>query len=196
MRDWVGFLTQGKRVVGVGNSDSHDLSRPVGYPRNYLPTQAEHPTGITRAELVEALRGGRVSVGGGAYLDLPEGPLLGDTLTGASHSLRLRARTPSFSRLTRLVALFNGREVWSRELSVEVSEVVDFDEQVELSFEEDGALIFFAEGPALERVNPGSPTFAFTNPLWIDANSDSELTLTPRVPPSFTTGFCAAGEAN
>ena len=39
MKDWQSLLLQGKRVTAVGNSDSHSLGRPVGYPRNYLPTK-------------------------------------------------------------------------------------------------------------------------------------------------------------
>jgi hypothetical protein len=192
MRDWVGLLNQGKRVTGVGNSDSHDLGRPAGYPRNYLPTSASSAVEISREELVSALREGRVSVGGGGYLDLPDGPLLGDTVTGARLTVRLRARTPSFTRFTHIRALLNGREVWSVTLDEPVESIIDLDEEVTLDLDEEGSLIFFAEGPALEHVKPGSPTFAFTNPLWVDLNGDGEVTSTLRTPPPFETSFCSA----
>lgn len=195
MRDWIGLLNQGKRVVGVGNSDSHDLGRPTGYPRNYLPTQATYAVDITKNELVTALRGGRVSVGGGAYLDLPEGPLLGDTITGEQVTLRLRARTPSFSQLTQLRALLNGREIWSRTLDSQLSALIDFDEEITLTLEEEGSLIFFAQGPALNYVKQGSPTFAFTNPIWVDRNGNGEIESTLQTPPSFVTPFCASPES-
>ena len=191
MRDWQGLLSQGLRVVGVGNSDSHDLSRPVGYPRNYLPTRGASPVEITREELVDALTQGRVSVGGGAYIDLPDGPLLGDRISGARQTLRVRVRTAPFSQVTRLVALHHGAEIWSQEIMGAEQDIVDFDEEITLEFEEDGPLIFFAEGPALTKVNRGSPTFAFTNPLWIDADDDQAITSPSlRVPPAFQTRFC------
>jgi len=192
MRDWIGLLNQGKRVVGVGNSDSHDFGRPAGYPRNYLPTSAPRAVEITRGELVSAMLGGRVSVGGGAYLDLPEGPLFGDTVTGERLSVRLRARTPSFTRLSSIRALLNGREIWSRTLDAEDEAIVDLDEELTLELDEEGSLIFFAEGPQLTVMKPGSPTFAFTNPIYVDLDGDGQVTSAVRVPPPFATSFCAA----
>ena len=55
MRDWQALLLQGRKITAVGNSDSHTLGRPVGYP-HYLPTAANRPIDITKAELVSALK--------------------------------------------------------------------------------------------------------------------------------------------
>ena len=191
-RDWQALLIQGKRVTGVGNSDTHELRRPAGYPRNYLPHNSISPTQVTSNEIVSALRNGQVSVGGGAYLDLPDGPIWGDTLSGPDHRIRVRIRTPSFSQITRLIALHNGEQVFEKNIESTIEDITDLDEVITLNLAVDGPLIFFAEGPALRYVYPNQPTFAFSNPLWIDVNQDGIIDpLTPlRRPPELTTSFC------
>ena len=192
MRDWQALLLQGEHIVGVGNSDSHDVGKPVGYPRNYIPTSADTPQEISRVDIVDALRRGRVSIGGGAIIELTDDMMWGDTLTGPRVNIALRLRTPSFTRLSRVVALLNGHEVWSRELESPLESLVDFDELVTLDLTEDGPLIFFAEGPRLSVVHPGQPTFALANPVWIDADGDGQVTLPRdyRAPDRFETSFC------
>jgi hypothetical protein len=194
MRDWHGLLAQGKRVTAIGNSDSHGLiGKPVGYPRNYLPTAGENQQSVTKEEIVNALRIGQVSVGGGAFMDLPDGPMWSDQLSGNTHAIRLRVRTAPFNKITRIVALHKGREIWSQELNVIESEIIDFDEVVNISIDSDGPLVFFAEGPSLAYVYEGAPTFALSNPLWIDADNDGSIQQDPiTAPPSFTTSFCSA----
>ncbi len=192
MRDWQALLLQGERITAVGNSDSHSLGRPVGYPRNYLPTTASRAIDITRDEIVSALKGAQASIGGGAYLQLSGGLTWGDTLNGTDISVSLSAHTPSFSQLTKLRALFNGQELWSQALESEREALTDFEDTINLNVPHDGFLVFLAEGPRLEAVHPGQPTFALGNPLWIDADGDGRITLpTPYVAPAeLTTLFC------
>ena len=192
MRDWQALLLQGQRITAVGNSDSHSLDRPVGYPRNYLPTSAERAQLITRQEVVEALLQGRSSIGGGAVIELTGEMRWGDLISGSEVNIPLRLRTPSFTSLTRVVAWYNGREVWSTALSAPAEALVDFDEIVTLQFEEEGFLIFFAEGPTLEHVHSGQPTFALSNPLWVDLDGDQEISLPSpyRAPDEVSIPFC------
>ena len=192
MKDWQALLLQGERITAVGNSDSHGLGRPVGYPRNYLPTAARRAIDISREELVSALKLGRASIGGGAYLSLGGGIMWGDTLSGSSHPIELKAYSPSFTRLSRIRAFYNGQELWSRALSSERNALVDFEELIHLETPVDGFVIFFAEGPDLEAVHPGQPTFALSNPLWIDSDGDGVISLPqPYVAPAdLVTPFC------
>ena len=192
MQDWQSLLLQGKRITAVGNSDSHGLGRPVGYPRNYLPTRADQAIAVSKEEIVTALKQGQVSIGGGAYLSLGQGLMWGDTLSGSNQEIALQAHTPSFSQLTKLKAYFNGKVIWEQSLNSPIEALSDFADTVSINVSEDGFLIFFAEGPQLSAVHPGQPTFALSNPLWIDANEDNEITL-PQVfvaPDPITTGFC------
>ena len=192
MKDWQSLLLQGKRVTAVGNSDSHGLGRPVGYPRNYLPTNAERAIGINKTEIVEALKTGQVSIGGGAYLSLGQGLNWGDSLQGGNQNIEIHAHSPSFTQLTKLSAYFNGKLIWEQALTSPIDSLSDFSGTVSINVEEDGFLIFFAEGPPLTAVHPNQPTFALSNPLWIDANSDDAVTLPQSfvAPDDVITNFC------
>ena len=192
MRDWQALLLRGEKITAVGNSDSHDLGRPVGYPRNYLPTQASQSIDISKTEVINALRKGQVSIGGGAYLELDGELMWGDVLSGQAINIPLIAHTPSFAQLTRLTAYFNGHELWSTSLDTDLTALQDYQDTVSLTIDHDGFLIFFAEGPRLNFVYPGQPTFALSNPIWIDADEDGEIALpNPYIAPStFSTEFC------
>jgi len=69
---------------------------------------------------------------------------------------------------------------------------IALDEIITLELNEDGPLIFFAEGPNLNIVHPGQPTFALTNPIWIDGDGDGQVTTsqTYRAPDPINTAFC------
>ena len=194
MRDWHGLLAQGKRVTAVGNSDSHGISgKPVGYPRNYLPTSGRTWHEVSREDVVQALKLGQVSIGGGAFMDLPDGPLWGDQLSGTQHTFRLRVRTAPFNKITRIIALHKSREIWSQAITSVEADLVDFDQEITLTIEEDGPLVFFAEGPDLSFVYQGAPTFALSNPLWIDADGNGQIDQeTVQAPADFSTQFCSA----
>ena len=192
MKDWQSLLLQGKRVTAVGNSDSHSLGRPVGYPRNYLPTSANRAIGVSKAEIIDALKTGKVSIGGGAYLSLGQGLMWGDTLLGRNQSIALQAHSSSFTQLTKLRAYFNGKLIWEQTLNSPIESLSDFSDNVTINVEEDGFLIFFAEGPNLIAVHPSQPTFALSNPLWIDVDEDNEITFPQNfnAPEDIRTNFC------
>ena len=171
-QDWMGLLNQGVRITGVGNSDTHGPGE-AGYPRNYLPTQAEHPTGVTADEVVEALQNGRVSVGGGAVLDLPDGPLFGDELRieEGVWRVRVRVRTPRFARAHRLLAYHNGRQVLEVALEAEAEALVDHDGVLEIPVDADGHVVLVTVGDP-NAPHGYSPVFAFGNPVWVDTDGD------------------------
>lgn len=176
MGDWMGLLRQGIRIVGVGNSDTHSLSAAAGYPRNYLPTAADAPRDVTREEIVAALRAGQVSVGGGAYLDLPDGPMFGDEVAvEGTFSVRVRVRTPPWTRVHRLLAFLNGETVLDLAFDGQTEDIVDIDEVVDVPVDRDGPLVFLALGDRNMPYFSNDPVFAFGNPIWLDADGDGEI---------------------
>src|SRR5205085_8558676 len=69
--DWFAFLDRGHRIAGTGNSDSHNAStREVGYPRNYLQIGEDDPAAATDSQIVDAVRGMKVSISGGPFLTI------------------------------------------------------------------------------------------------------------------------------
>ena len=113
-------------------------------------------------------------------------------MQGGNQNIEIHAHSPSFSQLTKLSAYFNGKLIWEQALTNPIESLSDFSGTVSINVEEDGFLIFFAEGPPLKAVHPNQPTFALSNPLWIDANNDDEFTL-PQIfvaPDDVITNFC------
>ncbi len=171
LADWMGLLNQGLRVTAVGNSDSHNVGSPVGYPRNYVPTAAADPRRVTADEIVAAVQAGRVTVGGGAVIDLPDGPQPGEELQidDGVLPLRVRVRTPPYAAVQRLLAFVNGRIALEVPVEAAVEDITDFDGVIEVPVERDAHVIVLALGDdSLAHIDPGSPVFALSNPLWID----------------------------
>lgn len=170
--DWLSLLDQGLRITGVGNSDTHGESSAPGYPRNYLPTAAVHPAGVTREEVIDALRRGRVTVGGGAVLDLPDGPQPGDEVRveGGTLSVRVRVRTPPYARVDRLLAFLGTRVVLDRALDPDREAIVDLDEVIEVPVDRDGPLVLVVAGDRRMPYVTSDPVFAFANPVWVDVD--------------------------
>ena len=146
----------------------------------YLPS-ADRAIGVSKTEIIDALKTGKVSIGGGAYLSLGQG-LMWRYPVGGNQVITLQAHSSSFTQLTKLIAYFNGKVIWEQALDSSIESLSDFSNNVTINVEEDGFLIFFAEGPDLTAVHPGQPTFALSNPLWIDVDEDNEVTL----PQNFT----------
>ena len=192
MADWMGLLNQGLRVTAVGNSDTHERHEAPGYPRNYLPTLADHPAGVTRVEVVDALRLGTVTVGGGAVMDFPTGPQPGDTVEGGSPlSLHVRIRTPPFTRVTRLVVFHNGDIVVDDALDPDEAALIDFDDVVEVPVGADGHVVVYAEGDMpMPHANRGERVFALANAIAVDVDGGGVRAPGPRpvVPPDL--GVC------
>ncbi len=174
LADWLGLLNQGLRVTAVGNSDTHG-DHGDGFPRNYVPTIAEHPTGVTADEIVSAVREGRTSIGGGAFLDLPDGPAFGDTVSTAGEwRVRVRVRTPPWTAMRRLVAFHNGRIAFDRALEAGPEAVVDLDEEIAVPVETDGYVVLVAVGDS-RAAHGFDPVFALGNPVWVDADGDGRV---------------------
>ncbi len=88
--DWLSFLNHGHRVTALGNSDAHDWSAP-GHPRSFYQSPTDDPAAFDPANLVTALRAGRVVVSSGAFarVNLNGTAGLGDTVTDADGSVDL-----------------------------------------------------------------------------------------------------------
>lgn len=179
LADWFGLLNQGVRLTAVGNSDTHGEGKAPGYPRNYLRTAAEAPSGVTGAEVARAMREGRSIIGGGAVLDFTEGPEPGDTVQAAAGSVTLhpRLRTPSYLQIKRLIAFHNGRMVFDRAIERAPEEIVDFAEAIEVPVDGDGHVVLLALGDERLNVIAGGPVFALANPIWVDADGDGSVDL-------------------
>ncbi len=178
LKEYFSLLNIGRRYTATGNSDSHRLIiNWPGYPRTYVRVADEQPGRINGADVARAVAGGHVSVSNGIFLAVvangTAGP--GDMVSGPRVVLNVEARAPSWVDLTRIEVWQNGSRV---ALSPPVAKPVPGGKLLlrrELEAKVDGWLVVVAHGE-----EPMSPVFlgrrvlpfAFTNPIFIDADGD------------------------
>ena len=182
LADWMGLLNQGLRPTAVGNSDTHDIGTPAGYPRNYVPTVAADPVGVTADEIVAAITAGDVMVGGGAVIDFPDGLRPGAEVAHDSdvYTARVRVQTPPYARVDRLLVFVNGRIVIDRVVESAVEDIVDLDEAIDVPVPVDAHVVFLALGDvSLAYVRPGRQVFALMNPIWVDRDGGGVAAVGP-----------------
>jgi hypothetical protein len=177
------ILATGRRIVGVGNSDSHFLvGQEPGYPRNYVLLDPSAAPGDPQA-LVDALRRGRVVVSYGPFIEFTlEGKAPGSSLLSSTGRVRghIRVLAPSWVDVRRVTVYVNGVE----EIVFMVKgrdRMIRFDEDFEIPLLASAFVMVKAEGE--ETLAPVLPTLgafsdpvrplAFTNPIWVEVSSAS-----------------------
>ena len=186
-QDWYSFLNQGIIVSGMGNSDTHSLGTEAGYPRNYLPSAATRSDEITEDEIISAVREGRVVVSGGAYIDFPEGDLVGEVIQPDSSgevTFRVRVQTPPWAKVTELLLIYNGIVIQEFSFSPDTEDIIDFEETITFTPDQDGWFHLWTYGDeTMPVVSRGSWVWGFTNPTWIDLDGDIDQDGEPVEPP-------------
>ncbi|RAL22293.1 hypothetical protein DL240_10600 [Lujinxingia litoralis] len=170
LADWSGLLNSGRRVTGLGNSDSHRANGEAGVPRNFLHIDAA-PGAIEADEVKQVMLAQQVSVGSHAFIDFGDGRLPGDEIEAASGeevSFSVRVQTPDWAQAERLFVIVNGSVVETIERSAEPGARLDFEETLELSFDEDSWVVFWVDGPPPSgSVSYSERVLAFTNPVYV-----------------------------
>lgn len=70
-RDWFALLNRGHRLVGVGSSDTHDISRYIlGQGRSYIRCGDTNPSAISVEEACHSFLDGRVLVSMGLWVNM------------------------------------------------------------------------------------------------------------------------------
>jgi len=173
VRDWFRLIEMGVRPTATGNSDSHDSVRSeVGYPRTYVLLGLDAPELVTPAAVAEAVRSGHAVVSGGAFLSVTvdDQQAVGETVAvqaGVPRALHVRVQAPSWVDLSRLEVFVGGELVRTIELSG--TDPVRFDDDVEVSVDDDGWVVFAASGDTpLDPLVRGVRPFGATNPVYLD----------------------------
>ncbi len=182
VQDWFALLNQGVRVIGVGNSDTHSLSGPPGYPRNYMRSDATSPEQLTQDGLVDSVLTGDVVVSAIAYLDIARGGAqMGQITSSASETLDLRVLTPPWAQVDRLVLVRNGQQAEELVIGGGEGAIVDFDGQITLQTEGDQdawfvLMTYHSQDLRPNAVYPGRRVYAISNPFYLDADGDGDFT--------------------
>jgi hypothetical protein len=192
--DWLSLLLQGERRTATANSDSHKHRQLVAIPSNYVAVADDAPARLDEDAFVEAIRAGRLVGTSGPFLDVALagiGP--GGTLAAPGGELVVQVAAPAWVPVSELRVYLNGALHTQRPVSRgETARVpLEFAGDAFVTVEVEGSLT----GEAAERyrvVAPGYVPFAFSNPIFVDADADgvwSPPGLVPPLPPALRDPF-------
>ncbi len=176
LQDWFYFLNQGKRYLGIGNTDSHHAYRlEPGFPRTYLYFGHRDPTRVTPQNLTATMRKGDIVVCGGPVLTFTASVngrtlRMGETARLKTNRLRLNVevRAPSWVRTNTLQVIVNGSVVREIALSQPEDAPLNYKGTLDIELPEDvrkGWLVLLAKGDRFTALYPTYP-LSFTNPLY------------------------------
>ena len=177
--DWFSFLAQGEIIFASANSDSHGDSELVAMPRNYVYTNGELAD-FKQDEFISAVSKGKFFGSSGPIVNVAASngevtieQAIGGSLAGSNITLTITARAANWVPVDALRVYVNGDVVVNQAISA--GKVVE----VPLQLKQDSFVVVEVEGEATElyqTIAPGYTPFAFTNPLFIDANNDGKWT--------------------
>jgi hypothetical protein len=184
LKDWFFLLNDGQRVTALGNSDTHMVDSLVaGYPRSYLRLPTEEPARVLPDDIRSAVRGMRAIATNGPFLQLTvDGRDIGETAVVRSGQVRLHvtADAASWIDLKRVMVYRNGDLLLSLPVTQRTHPALDT--TVDLPVAVDGWIVAVAVGAeplpvdVIGAVKGGQVRpFAITNPIWIDADGDSQI---------------------
>jgi hypothetical protein len=177
VRDWMGLLTHGHRVAGMGASDTHTVDFvPIGQARTYVRGR-DVAAGIASGETL-------VSYGLVATLKQVGAPRPdGDRI---QVPIEVEVLSPSWSGADTVQVFSNGVSVWSQRFN----RTSRFKRHVTVSLKKhDAALVAVATGPGVmqpfwEVRKPYQPTsldwtpmvLGVSSPVWLDGDGDRKYT--------------------
>jgi hypothetical protein len=175
--DWFTLLRQGECMTGVANSDSHTLETEhiVLSPRSMVFLEDDTVGGFSEGLFIRAIREGRLYGTSGPLFSKVslDGAGIGDTHAGKEGALTVVIEAAPWVDV-RLVRVFdNGLKV--HEGPIEAGAAFE----LPMKFERDTFVTVEVEGEAGEdysKILPGNVPFAFTNPIYVDADGDGKWT--------------------
>jgi hypothetical protein len=179
--DWYSLLLQGEFRPAVANSDSHVGGELVGYPRTYvrMPKGASTTQGaVDESAFVAALGAGHAYGSTGPLLDVvlvsdAARSEIGDLHPSGTATLQVAVRAAPWVSVSTLRVWQDAREIVSQPISPNSRA------EIPVEFERDGFLTLEVWGeasPVYADVAPKFAPFAFSNPIFVDADGDGVFT--------------------
>jgi hypothetical protein len=172
--DWFALLRQGVVRTATANSDSHISGQVAGAPRNLVQTLDDAPSHFDEAAFVRAVRAGRVVGTTGPILDAKVGDAgIGELHHGREGAIRVDVHTAPWVPVETVRAYVNGRLAHETDASqgMTVWFPHEFDRDAFVTIEVEGR----SNASYAARL-PGFTPFAFTNPVFVDADGDGRWT--------------------
>lgn len=171
--DWFSLLNQGERIVATANSDSHGNNYLVAIPQTYVQL-----ANYKERQFMQAVKQGHMFGTTGPLLEVSlrneqERATMGGTVSGNTVTLEVLARAASWVPIDTVTVFVNG--------AVATEQAITNGERLSIALqaEADSYVVVEVRGSASELYSvlaPGFESFAFSNPIYIDADSDGEWT--------------------
>lgn len=191
--DWFSLLLQGERLIGLANSDSHALGEQVGLPRTYVAQEDDRLDAFDEAAHLVTLRAGRAWGTTGPLLTLRLGQAgLGELHAGETGELVIRVDAAPWIPIAEWRAYVNGELVHRAPIAAGESA------RLPLAFATDAFVTVEVEGPAEGRyaeIHPDYVPFAFTNPIFVDADGNGRFDA-PGLPDALPTTITNPADPN
>ncbi|MFM1801280.1 MAG: hypothetical protein RJA81_632, partial [Planctomycetota bacterium] len=190
---WLQLLNQGYRIPGVVNTDAHYNFHGSGGLRNWVQSSTDDPAKIDPMEMVRASEQGRVIMSNGPYLEFQvresgkeKVAVSGEDLSAPSKKIRvsLRVQCPDWTDINRVFLLVNGRVLSSHDYRKTnqadkfQSGTVKFEQEFDISLEQDAHLIAVAVGEGLKLGPVMGPAWGqqmpavVANPIFVDVDGN------------------------
>jgi hypothetical protein len=184
VRDWFSFLNQGRKVAGIGSTDNHRAEPGnMGLPLTFVRLGVDEPRAMTPDTFRAAFHAGRLVVSCGPFLTAALGEAeIGDTarVSGDLLQLSVKVSAPTWMDVDRLQVFVNGAAVKTLPLAAPAEGTVRFEGTVTASVTagKDGWVVVSVEGEQDHGIwARGRPSFAFTNPIFLDGDGDGAWTM-------------------
>ena len=173
-QDWLSLVAQGETLAASANSDSHNKWQQVALPRNMVRVGRDSIVGFSLPRFTEAVRRGAFYGTTGPFMDLRLGrALIGDMHKGRNGVLKGRIYGSRWAAADSLRVQVNGKTIRALTLTA------DGAFEVPLSFTHDAFVTIEALGKAgdiYQAVYPGFFPYAYSNPIYVDADGDGQWT--------------------
>jgi len=174
-QDWFSLLLQGYRKTATADSDSHSAGEVVAMPRNYIPVHDNRIGYFDSKDIAQAVLRGELFGTTGPLLDVHlhdshlQDKHMGELYSGKQSMLSIAIRTASWIPVEKISIYINGKKY--KERSINKSGV--YEEAITVG--KDSFVTVEVEGKAQSdyaAVYPGFKPFAFSNPIFIDADGN------------------------
>ena len=173
-RDWLSLIAQGFRLTGTANSDSHTPWEQVGMPRNMVAVPDDTLGAFDPEAVVTSIHNGRTFGTTGPMLNVTlEGAGLGETFTGSVGELTVQVTAAPWVDVSQLDLTVNGKLVQS--MAIKAGQPLG----LRMVFEKDSFVVVEVYGEAgadYQAVYPRLRPYAFSNPIYVDADGDGNWT--------------------
>ncbi|CAN5313121.1 hypothetical protein BH09SUM1_BH09SUM1_20980 [soil metagenome] len=202
------MLSRGAKMTAVANSFSGGTyNEEPGYPRIYIPSSESDPRKFKIEELAKNIKEGRVLITNGPFISLTvDGQPMGSQVTDTDGQIdvELKVFTPNWASVASITVNLNGAfvrkfilpsgAVDARAGQVYPTKGSENESRFKLTVSKDAALTVVVEGDdglnqdpvnpfflpaAISQIPQGQRTLAFSAPIFIDADGDGQVNLTP-----------------